>query len=98
MKIEKRKSLRKCIDENCKTCIFDPKAAGTWRQQVTLCSVTNCALYPVRPASNARIPESVLKYYGVTELEIGICGSIRPRKGRFNEQDAFEPCPTIRAA
>ncbi len=98
MKIEKRQSLRKCIDENCKTCIFDPKAAGTWRQQVTLCSVTNCALYPVRPASNARIPKSVLKYFGVTELEIGNCGSIRPREGRFNEQDATDPSPTIRAA
>ena len=98
MKIEKRPSLRKCIDDNCKNCIYDPKSAGTWRQQVTLCSVTSCALYSVRPATKAPIPESVLKYYGVTELEIGICGSIRPREGRFNEHDAFEPCPTIRAA
>ena len=98
MTIEKRLSLRKCINDNCKNCIYDPKSLGTWRQQVSLCTVTNCAFYPVRPATKAPIPESVLKYYGVTELEIGICGSIRPREGRFNEQDAFEPCPTIRAA
>ena len=98
MTIKKRLSLRKCINDNCKSCIYDPKAAGTWRQQVTLCTVSSCDFFPVRPASNARIPESVLKYYGVTELEIGNCGSIRPREGRFNEQDGLEPCPTIRAA
>ena len=97
MKIEKRPSLRKCVSDNCKTCIYDPKAAGTWRQQVTLCSATDCALYSVRPATKAPIPESVLKYYRVTEAEIAICGSIRPQDGRFNEQDATDPGPTIRA-
>ncbi|MCH8248270.1 MAG: hypothetical protein IH913_01545 [Proteobacteria bacterium] len=98
MKIEKRPSLRKCIDDNCKNCIYDPKSAGTWRQQVALCSVTSCALYPVRPVTKAPIPESVLKYYGVTEPEIAICGSIRPPEGLFNEQDSTETGPTIRAA
>ena len=58
-------SLRKAINENCKSCIYDDKAAGTWRQQVTLCSVKSCALYDVRPKTTYPIPESVLSYYGV---------------------------------
>lgn len=98
MTIKNRPSRRKAIDAHCKSCIYDTKQRGTWRQQVTLCSVTSCALYPVRPVTKAPISESVLKYYGVTELEIAVCGSIRPRDGRFNEQDATDPGPTIRAA
>ena len=85
MKIETRPSLRKCIDKNCKTCIYDPKAAGTWRQQVTLCSVESCDLYPVRPITKAPIPESVLKYYGVSDDECLIYGRSRPQEGRFRE-------------
>ena len=98
MTIEKRLSLRKCVNDNCKSCIYDPEAAGTWRQQVTLCPVTSCALYRVRPATKAPIPESVLKYYGVTQAPTAIFGSRRPREGRFNEQDSIDPSPTIRAA
>lgn len=98
MTIENRPSLRKCVDDHCKTCIYDPQAAGTWRQQVTLCPVKICTLYPVRPATKAPIPESVVKYYGVSGSEIAICGSIRPQERRFNEQDSVEPTPTTRAA
>ena len=67
MSLDKRPSLRKCVNDHCKCCIFDPRAAGTWRQQVTLCSVTECYLFPVKPASKAPIPESVLDYYHVAE-------------------------------
>ena len=98
MTVNKRTSMRKCINDNCKNCIYDPGAAGTWRQQVTLCTVTSCALYPVRPVTKASIPASVLKYYGVTDLKIGISGSIQPQEGRFNEQGSVGPSPTIRAA
>ena len=56
-------SLRKAINQNCKSCAYDDLAAGTWRQQVTLCSVKSCALYDVRPKSTRPIPESVLSYY-----------------------------------
>jgi hypothetical protein len=59
-----RHSLRKRIDAMCKDCTCDELAMGTWRQQVTLCSVTACPLWQVRPTTS-RIPESVLKYYGV---------------------------------
>jgi hypothetical protein len=58
-------SLRKAINKNCKNCVYDKIAAGTWRQQVTLCGVNSCALYDVRPKSTRPIPESVLSYYGV---------------------------------
>ena len=58
-------NLRKSINEMCRGCIYDNLAAGTWRQQVTLCSVKSCALYEVRPKTSSAIPESVLSYYGV---------------------------------
>jgi len=58
-------SLRKCINEKCRDCIYDSIVPGTWRQQVTLCSVKSCALYDVRPKSTRPIPESVLSYYRV---------------------------------
>ena len=58
-------SLRKAINQNCKSCTYDDLAAGTWRQQVTLCSVKSCALYDVRPKTTRPIPESVLSYYEV---------------------------------
>ena len=97
MKIEKRQSLRKCIDDHCKSCGFDRKAAGTWRQQVTLCSIPKCALYPIRPTTKVPIPESVLNYYGVKGSEIAVCGSIRPREGSFNEQESEEAAATTKA-
>jgi hypothetical protein len=58
-------SLRKAINQHCLICVHDKTAAGTWRQQVTLCGVKSCALYDVRPKSTRPIPESVLSYYGV---------------------------------
>ncbi len=61
-------SLRKAINLHCKSCIYDPMAMGTWRQQVTLCSVGSCELFDKRPTTD-RISESVLKYYGVESKE-----------------------------
>jgi len=60
-------SLRKAINGKCRDCIYDDLAAGTWRQQVTLCSSPDCPLYRVRPQTKARIPESVLVYYGIAK-------------------------------
>jgi len=56
----KRVSLRKAINEKCKDCIFDPLAGGKWKQQVTLCTVTSCPLYTVRPVTG-NIPAKDLK-------------------------------------
>ena len=58
-------SLRKRINQHCKSCVYDSLAAGTWRQQVTLCSVKSCEFHDVRPKTGYPIPESVLTYYGV---------------------------------
>lgn len=45
-------SLRKSIDAHCKECIYDSACGGgQWREQVEACSVTSCALWPVRPKS-----------------------------------------------
>ena len=41
-------SLRKAINQMCKSCIHDPLSAGTWRQQVFLCSVKSCPLWELR--------------------------------------------------
>lgn len=62
-------SLRDRINQNCINCTYDPSAAGTWRQQTTLCPVTDCALYDVRPTTKHDIPQSVLNYYRVTDSE-----------------------------
>jgi len=52
-------SLRKAINEKCKDCIYDDLAAGTWLQQVTICSSEDCPLFDVRPKSKSAIPENV---------------------------------------
>lgn len=46
-------SLRDCINEKCKSCIYDPFTAGGWKEQVTVCSSANCPLHPVRPISDS---------------------------------------------
>ena len=47
-------SLRKAINDKCRQCIYDPKAGmGTWRQQVSACSVYVCPLWPHRPTAQA---------------------------------------------
>lgn len=62
-------SLRKAVNQNCKDCTYDDLAKGTWRQQVSLCSVNKCALWPHRPKTTRPIPESVLSWYGVKNGE-----------------------------
>lgn len=45
-------SLRKAIDDFCRSCIYDSIGGqGTWRQQVEACTSRKCPLYPVRPVS-----------------------------------------------
>ncbi len=90
----KKSSLRQCVNDNCRSCIYDPQAAGTWRQQVTLCTVKNCALYPVRPMTKAPIPESVLDYYMITGAERAFFRLSRPPEGPFTEHKESEVCPS----
>ncbi len=75
----KKRSLRGAINRNCKSCIFDPKAAGTWLAQVTLCSVKTCELYEVRPTTDS-IPDSVYRYYGLRPKQ-AVSTPPAPREG-----------------
>jgi hypothetical protein len=81
MTIKKPRSFRKRIDENCRQCIYDQGAAGTWRQQVTLCTVTGCSFHDIRPTSKAPIPEHVLDYYQVTGSERAFYARSRAPEG-----------------
>lgn len=52
-------SRTKAINEKCRDCIYDPKAAGTWREQVQSCqSEKTCALWPYRPISVATLNQN----------------------------------------
>ena len=44
--------LRQAIDGYCKQCVYDSCDVGTWRQQVTLCTIEKCSLHHVRPLSS----------------------------------------------
>lgn len=56
---KKTPSLRKSINEHCKSCTYDPHSGmGTWRQQVEACTVTKCNLWPVRPVSKGNKEEA----------------------------------------
>ena len=52
-------SLRKAIDQHCKSCGYDPLSGlGGWRQQITECPCTSCQLYSVRPRIKQKQPLS----------------------------------------
>ncbi len=63
----KRRSLRAAVNANCKSCIYDESAAGNWRQQVTLCTCTDCFLWDYRPVSSRPLPKSVLESFCVPD-------------------------------
>ena len=56
-------SLRKAINQMCKSCIHDPLSEGTWRQQVFLCSVKSCPLWELRAKPTRPIPFTVITQY-----------------------------------
>lgn len=37
------------INAYCRSCIYDPRAAGTWREQVAICQCVDCPLWTYRP-------------------------------------------------
>jgi len=45
------KTRATAIAAKCKDCIHDPAAAGTWREQATVCTSITCALWNFRPLS-----------------------------------------------
>ena len=59
-------SMRKAINDKCKSCGHDDHAPGTWREQIAQCSVISCALWSLRPAPSGgrfanppRVPSEV---------------------------------------
>jgi len=63
--MSKRISLRKCINDKCKECIYDSYSPGTWRQQVAECTSPECPLYGVRPfpIEKAKKPQKNGSFY-----------------------------------
>ena len=55
-----KRSRPKAIEFKCRDCICDDDAPGNWRQQVTACTITDCALWEWRPVTKGR-PVSALK-------------------------------------
>lgn len=48
------KTRGQAITAKCRDCTYHPANGGTWREQVTLCTVTGCPLWHYRPlAANA---------------------------------------------
>lgn len=45
-------SLRNAINAKCRECIYEPGAAGNWRQQIEACTSPKCPLFSVRPQSS----------------------------------------------
>ena len=48
---KKKYSLRTAINLKCKDCIYDPELPYGWKQQVSLCELTDCSLWKYRPKS-----------------------------------------------
>ncbi len=71
-------SLRKRIDLIFRSCIYDEKAPGNWRQQVTACECDYCPLWAVRPVSKGK----------PTSREGGVLPDCGTQKGVLSEQVA----------
>lgn len=52
----KRRSMRAAINQHCKDCTYDAafRGGGTWREQVSACGITKCALWELRPISKPK--------------------------------------------
>ena len=67
--------LRARINANCVSCIYVQAAPGSWRKQVTQCTVDSCPLFDIRPVSFSAKDST-----GSKPLESGQRGEIRPQK------------------
>lgn len=59
-------SPRQRIALHCRSCGADPAAPGSWRQQIGLCPVDECALWPLRPLPTRQRPvtaELLVEYH-----------------------------------
>jgi len=91
--IANKLSRKRAIEQNCRDCICDPANAGTWRQQVTLCAVHECALWHWRPVSASDIPEPLLDAYGVSDGEKSLFRG--PKRDFFSGTEAVREARTL---
>lgn len=49
----KRPSYSAAVAAFCRSCIYDPEARGTWREQVAACADGRCPLHQLRPVPRA---------------------------------------------
>ncbi len=66
----KRVGPKRAIADKCRSCIHDPAAPGTWRQQVQLCSCYACPLWEHRPKSYGAVPQQILEAYSVSPNDL----------------------------
>jgi hypothetical protein len=52
-----RPSLRASIDAKCRDCGGQDGGDRCWRQHVSVCPVTHCQLWQVRPLATRNVPE-----------------------------------------
>ena len=73
----------KAIHAHCKGCIYDPKAGGSWVEQVEACTVTKCELYDHRKLTSktrAILREKELAMLSPEQRDIAIEKSIKKRE------------------
>jgi hypothetical protein len=46
------------IAAKCRDCLYDDRASGTWRHQVSACHLTDCPLWRVRPLAGG-VPDFI---------------------------------------
>lgn len=92
MTVPKKYSLRKAINDKCRSCVYDKANVGSWLVQVTLCSCMDCPLYAVRPVSKSPIAEGTLREYGVTGAEFEFYRQPGTREGHLTEITASRQC------
>jgi len=61
---------QQAINEFCKSCIYDSKDSGTWRDQTSNCTMTECSLFEYRPLnSNLRTVQKQEKINAMTDKQ-----------------------------
>ena len=69
-----RLSYKKAVAEKCKDCIYDDalEGGGGVNQQIATCTITDCALHPVRPINkhNTKLTKRILKVHGIKEEDL----------------------------
>lgn len=99
-----RLTRSQAIAADCRECTYDPAAAGTWREQVSICACVGCPLWPYRPLATSApmwiksrapsdLPEGFHRLGGYT----GIFGSTGGGSSGGGTGTAQQPWDPIRA-